>query len=178
MGGLISGVIGGAIDIGTGIDQAHAEVEANKLNLDRERRAANVAIENARLRGAYEQQKIRIEGERASRAQNVAYAASGVDPGSGTAAEVQANTAALTELDAQTAAINAAREVWGYEEAKRQSEENWKMNERNISRKMTGQLLGGLSKGVGGIASMSGMGGGGGTASRTYPSYGSGNKGG
>ncbi len=46
--------------------------------------------------------------------QRVAFAASGQEVDSGSALDVQADTAALGELDAMTIRTNAAREAWGY----------------------------------------------------------------
>ena len=160
MGGLISGIVSGATDISTAIGQGKAESEANDAQLARERQQANVAIDSARERGAYESGKLRIQGAQVAAKQKVAYANSGVDATSGTAAAVQADTAALSEFDAQRASINAARDVWGFQESKKQSEEDWQMRQRNIGRKQEGQALGGLAKGIGGIFSLSSLKGG------------------
>jgi hypothetical protein len=158
MGGLISGLVSGGMDIGTSLEQGKADAEANELQLQRERRQANVAINSAMERGNFEAGKQRLLTSQFVAKQRQAYTASGVDASSGTTAAVQADTAALGEFDAQQISINAAREAWGYREQKTQAEENWGLNERNNNRKVTAGTLGGLSKGVAGIASLGGGG--------------------
>jgi hypothetical protein len=54
------------------------------------------------------------QGKQIIGAQRAAYAASGVDVSSGTPAAVEADTQALSELDALTIKNNAALEAWGY----------------------------------------------------------------
>lgn len=46
--------------------------------------------------------------------QRAALAASGVDVNDGSALDIQADTAAMGEMDALTIRLNAAREAWGY----------------------------------------------------------------
>mgnify|MGYP001566966260 CR=1 FL=1 len=72
--------------------------------------------EDALARGFETETRSRIGGRRLIGSQRAAFAASGVDisdPDS-TAANVFADTAALSELDALTIRANAAREAWGY----------------------------------------------------------------
>ena len=160
MAGGIGDMIQGAFGIGMAGEEANAEHRASITQRDREIRAANAAIESAQQKGAFEAGRLRVMGTQLAAKQRTAYAASGVDATTGTAAAVQADTAALNELDAQSAAINAAREVWGYKEAKRQSNEEYANRQGGINRKQTGQFLGGMTKFGTGVAKIAGGGGG------------------
>ncbi len=115
MGSIISGVGG----VYTGMQQQAAatdEWHANDALLQYQSRLS-------KQQAGIAEGKVRMLGGKTAAAQNVAYANSGVDASTGTAAAVQANTAAQTELDAQTVKNNAAREAWGFkvkqQEAKR-----------------------------------------------------------
>ncbi len=116
MGALASGSTMLSSFIGAGFKGAALNDEA--LARDRES-AINVQIAqgaqaDALRRGGVDAGKIRQKGSRIAEEQKVAYANSGVDSSVGTAANVQADTAAISELDAQTAKNNAAREAWGF----------------------------------------------------------------
>lgn len=71
---------------------------------------------DARARGDQEAQQVTLAGGDLARQQGQAYAASGVVSSSGTAAETQAETYALTRLDAAQTQNNAMREAWGHEQ--------------------------------------------------------------
>lgn len=152
MGGGLGDVIGGVMQMFDG--EAAAEQVANRQQYERERKQAAVALQGAREKGAYEQGRQRILAERTLREQNVAYANSGIDATSGTAANVQANSAGLAELDSQTLAINAAREAWGIIETKRQSDDEFRNRYEASTRKQTGAILGGFSRYASGALSM------------------------
>lgn len=152
----MSGIIEGSVGMFMAPEEARAEQQALKLKYERDVQAADLAIESAREKGAWESGKARILGEKLGREQMVAYANSGVDASSGTAAQVLGNTAALSELDAQQLAINAAREAWGYREQKKQLKENRDLEAGNINRKAIGQGLGSFSKALGGWLSFGG----------------------
>lgn len=81
---------------------------------------ADRAAADALQRGGLEAGKVRVQGGQLAAQQQAAYAASGVDPTVGTAANVSADSRAMAELDARTAENNAAREAWGFQvQAKR-----------------------------------------------------------
>lgn len=137
----MGGVIEGTGDLIGSTVQGIEDEKANKLTYQREQRAASFAIEGAQQKAAYEQTRQRILATQLSREQNVAYANSGIDPTQGTAGRVQANTAALSELDHQQLAVNAAREIYGLKEAKQQSTEEYLSRARGIrTKKEIGQL--------------------------------------
>lgn len=142
----MGGIVSGYTDIAGSMVQANEDEAANLVELRRHGRQANMAIQGAQEKGAYESGRQRILKSQLVAQQRQAYGASGVDASQGTAAAVQADTAALGEKDAQTLAINAAREAWGYKEAKNQAWENYKLNQSNISNKRTMGIIGGLTK--------------------------------
>lgn len=159
--GGIGQMIGGVTQIFTAMDEQNAEHRANNEQLRRERSQADRAIEGAIEKGAYESGRQRIMGAQLGAKQRTAYANSGVDASTGTAAAVQADTSALSELDAQRASVNAAREAWGYKEQRKQSEQEYENRRGAINRKFDAQLLGGFTKWGTGVLGM-GFGGGGG----------------
>lgn len=70
---------------------------------------------DAIARGAQAESRFRTGTAGLMGAQRANASASGVDAGSGSAADVQGDTARLSELDALTIRNNAAREAWGYQ---------------------------------------------------------------
>lgn len=76
----------------------------------------NLRADDAIARGSGEETKHRLNTKRLIGSQRAAFAASGVDISDmdSTAANVFADTAALSEIDALTIRSNAAREAWGY----------------------------------------------------------------
>lgn len=70
---------------------------------------------DARAIGADEESRYRASVRGLIGSQRAGFAAQGVDVGSGSAVDVQADAAYLGELDALTIRNNAAREAWGYE---------------------------------------------------------------
>lgn len=80
---------------------------------------AGVSEQKARdalVRGDWSENRLREETRKLIGQQRVAFAASGVDitDADSTAANVFADTQALSELDAQTIRYNAQREAWGH----------------------------------------------------------------
>lgn len=65
-------------------------------------------------RGAFDASQRAIAGRQMVGRQRAAAAASGIDPNSGSAADIQANEAGLSAFDEQMIRNNAAREAWGY----------------------------------------------------------------
>jgi hypothetical protein len=89
-----------------GMDEAHVQ----QFNA----RVSEQAAVDALYRGEHTANVVRSQGGQLIGRQRTEYASSGVDAGTGSALDVQIATAGLTELDAQTARSNAAREAWGY----------------------------------------------------------------
>jgi hypothetical protein len=90
--------------------QADAEGIALRTNAG----LAELQAQDAIARGAQASAQVRRDTRATIGAQRVAYASQGVDVGSGSALAVQADTAAIGELDALTIKNNAAREAFGY----------------------------------------------------------------
>lgn len=105
------------------------------------------------------------EGELASRRgsrilhgdQRAALAASGVNIDSGSAADVQANDQALSELDALTIRNNARREAWGYQVQaadQRRQAGLARTAGKNAAQSMRRQSVGTLLAGAGELANL------------------------
>jgi hypothetical protein len=154
MGDLIKGA--GQLVMATEQSQANQTAITTQLNNDL--RAANFNIADTQQRGAAEAGRIRSSGSQLAAAQKVAYANSGVDASVGTAADVQASTAALAELDAQTAKNNAALDVWKFKQQKTQARDTAKAARSANDRETAGAVLGGIASWTNGIASMAGKG--------------------
>lgn len=90
--------------------QGAASAEASLQNAQ----FANQAADDAVARGEFESDQQRLQTRAAIGSQRAGFAANGVDVNSGSAAEIQDDTAAMGELDALTIRNNAAREAWGY----------------------------------------------------------------
>jgi hypothetical protein len=81
---------------------------------------ANAQADAALRRGRFQEMQMRRQVARAIGTQRAAAAASGIDPGTGTAAEIQVGTERIGELDAQMIRDNAFLEASGYRMAARQ----------------------------------------------------------
>jgi hypothetical protein len=108
-------LIGGAVQAGN----ASREAQMNAEELDRSARQAEAAQLDAVRRGAIAESRRRLEVGQVRGAQQVAYAASGVDASTGTPAQVGAASDVMGEMDAQTLRLNAIREAFGFAETAR-----------------------------------------------------------
>jgi hypothetical protein len=109
-GAVMSGV--GQIKAGNAAARA-AESQAQQLEFNAG--VADLQAQDATQRGLEEEQRFRTQVRGLVGSQRSALAAQGIDVGSGSAADVQADTAYLGELDARKIRANAQREAWGYE---------------------------------------------------------------
>lgn len=94
----------------------------------------------------------RVRTGQAIGTQRSAQAANGIDVNSGSAAQLQDDTAMLGELDALTIANNAAREAYGYRVQAGQDRLNAAQVKVNAGNKATGSILGGLGSAFGSFA--------------------------
>lgn len=78
-------------------------------------KVAQQQAENERQIGNIEEEQHRRRVRQALGAQRAALAANGIDTTSGTALDLQTETAQFGEEDALTIRANAARKAWGYE---------------------------------------------------------------
>jgi hypothetical protein len=97
-----------------GLDAASQAAYQEQADLQNQQLAEQAGAD-ASARGGQQAGRIRMQASQLAARQRVAFANSGVDITTGTPVQVAAGTAAMGELDAQTARNNAAREAWGYE---------------------------------------------------------------
>lgn len=156
----MAGLILGPLAIGMGL----AEGGAEEKRLSEEEAALKaedkMKASEARMLGGREAATHRMETSRLMAKQGVAYANAGVDRGVGTAAQVQANTAAMGEYDAQQIENNAARAAWGFETHSKNLRREYDAKRGANQRKAWGTVIGGAGQYVGAVAGMAGGGGG------------------
>ena len=77
---------------------------------------SDLQADDALARGMQDETRQRLKARGLAGSTRVAYAAAGIDisDADSTFADVQANAATLSEIDALTIRTNAAREAWGY----------------------------------------------------------------
>ena len=139
-GGAFAGGLLGAV--GGGFD-AELEQAALRRNAILARMAATSAIQ----RGSVLASNVRTAGGKLRGSQQAAFAASGVAVGQGSAADVDVETAALVERDAQIIQANAAMEAFGFREKERQFEEGVRTSKRQA-------VIGGIQSVLGGSANV------------------------
>lgn len=110
------------------------------------------AAQDAERRGAVEADRYRRQVGQLIGSQRTGFAANGIDVNSGTAAEIQDDTAAFGEFDALTIANNAAREAWGYRVGAQNDLMNGRMAQSNARSAATGSILGGVGSAFGSFA--------------------------
>jgi len=91
-------------------EAAESQAELSDFNAQ----VATLQAEDAIVRGQDEEQRFRTRVRSAIGAQRAGFAAGNIDVSSGSAVDVQADTAFLGEMDALTIRTNAAREAWGF----------------------------------------------------------------
>lgn len=115
---------------------------------------ADAAANDAVRRGEYESDQQRRATRDFIGSQRTGFAANGVDVNSGSAANIQDDTAALGELDALTIRNNAAREAWGYRTQSAQNQLAARNAKASSKSAVFGTLLSAGAKGAGAYASM------------------------
>ena len=117
--GIPAAIVGGQAILGAG--SAYSSVRAQKMEsdykrsqLDLNRQMADISAKDAIDRGEREALALRGRTKRLIGSQRAALAAQGINIESGSAAEVQADTAALGAVDELTIRNNAYREAFGY----------------------------------------------------------------
>ena len=111
MGGMITGMYGAAVKPG----QDMAEASAQQQMAEYQAQAYTASAADARARGGQTAAALQAKGAATIGAAKTAFGSSGVDTQSGSALEAMRDTRMFSELDAQTAKNNAAREAWGYD---------------------------------------------------------------
>lgn len=94
----------------------------------------------------------RVRTGQAVGTQRAVQAANGIDVNSGSAAQLQDDTAMIGELDALTIQNNAAREAYGHRIQADQDRMNAVQTVTNAGNKATGSILGGIGGAFGSFA--------------------------
>lgn len=110
--------VGAAAEIAAGwagsrVAQARAGYQRQAAGINRD--FAKMQAADVRVRGDKAAQRATAQGRRVQASQRAGYAAQGVDVGSGSAADVQADTALQAELDANEIRTSAFMQAWGIE---------------------------------------------------------------
>ncbi len=99
------------------ISGARDAVEESEYNAAIYRKNAKTALENSEdavSRGKFSMVRTQVAAKSMVGSQRAAMAAQGIDIGSGSAADVQADTMATAEIQNLMIKNNAAREAWGF----------------------------------------------------------------
>lgn len=133
---------------GTGVQLMGQQEESafNQVQALQNAQLAEFAAADTVARGNREAAFQRMEGGDLVGRQKVAYAASGVDPTVGTAAAVQADTRARSEMDAMQIENNAAREAWGFRTTGKQYKREAQQETIRNNYRQTGTALSGISR--------------------------------
>lgn len=103
-------------------------------------RISELGAEQELIKGQQQVGQLTMQAGRVKSAQRVALSANGVDLGEGNAAEIQASTDIMKEIDKNTVEANAVRSAWGY----RTQGMNYQ-NEATVKRGSAGGLSPGMS---------------------------------
>lgn len=153
------------------VRQVQGQRKAGKLANEAAQQEAEVIDYNAAIadtqaadaitRGQEREQRARAATRGIIGTQRASFAAQGVDVGTGSAADVQADAAFLGELDALTEQTNAAREAWGFKvqatdlrnraDVTRRTGVN---QERGANAASWGTAIGGAANVIGGVANL------------------------
>lgn len=110
IGGALSSAIGGFYSAKV----AKINLEGQAFLADTNARIAELGAQSVLNQGQQEIGRATMQAGRLKSAQRVALAANGVDLGEGNAAELQASTDIMKEIDRNTIEANAVRSAWGY----------------------------------------------------------------
>ena len=116
--------------------------KVSKVNAGISRQAADDAIKRGSI-DADEQRKV---AQQVIGAQRTGFAAGNIDVNTGTAGQIQNDTAALGELDALTIINNAAREAYGYRVQAMDQRQQGKLAKWQGKMSAIGSILGGAEK--------------------------------
>lgn len=153
------GALGVVANVGsTLLDLQQQGVAAAQRGIEAEEneKVANDAAADAIARGEVESGKARREGTQLIAKQRVAYATSGIDGTSGTAAQVAAESRAMSELDAQTLRNNAMREAWGFKQKAKQIRRQESFDKAGDTARAVGTVLTGAGKVAGAAGGLGG----------------------
>jgi hypothetical protein len=108
--GAVSGAIGSFYSARSQMSALRFQAEMAQINARMMERTAQSALDQ----GQKQIGQLTLRAGQVKSAQRVALAANGVDLGVGNAAEIQASTEIMKEIDKNTLELNALRAAWGY----------------------------------------------------------------
>lgn len=108
------GAVNSVISSYYGASMQRENLKQSAVMADINARIAELGAQSALLQGKSEVAKLTQQAGQLKGRQRAALAANGVDLGVGNAAEIQASTDLMKEVDAQTIKSNALRTAWGY----------------------------------------------------------------
>lgn len=114
---IFTSIIGAIGSASLARTQAKANESALNFQADMSKINARMAERSAQsvlLQGQQQIGNLTLRSGKIKSGQRVAMAANGIDLGEGNAAEVQATTDLMTEIDKNTIEANAVRSAWGY----------------------------------------------------------------
>lgn len=108
--GMASSVIGSFYSASSQKSSLKFQADMAEINA----RLAETSAQGAMFRGEREVGALTLKAGMLKGRQRVAMAANGIDLGVGSAAEIQASTEVMKEIDSNTIKSNAVLEAWGY----------------------------------------------------------------
>ena len=141
-----------AVNAYSSYQSGQSEKQAADYNAKMMEQSAQDTIQRGADSAAEHRQKVK----KMISSQVVGYAASGVDPNTGTPLDVGVETAGMGELDALRIVNNAQREAWGLNTQASLVRYRGKMAGRAGTMNAVGSILGGASEGVGMFAKAGG----------------------
>lgn len=139
------GVWAAAIQGGLAVDSGITQGREERRQLLNNQAAAEDAAALALQRGAGEAALARKQARRLAAHQGLAFRGAGVDATTGTAADLQLETEALGELDAQTIENNAAIEAFGFKKHGMDFNRQAGLSSSRRNREMAGTIIGSAS---------------------------------
>lgn len=109
-----SGAVSGAVGSYWSAKNNQITLEGQAALADTNARIAELGAQQELFRGQQEVARLTMAAGQLKGRQRVALAANGVDLGVGSAAELQASSDLMKEIDKNTAHANAVRSAWGY----------------------------------------------------------------
>lgn len=134
-----------------GIGKAKADRAASAANaqiLEQNAVTAEQGAGDVLVRGAMASGKARAAGTQFASKQASAYQAAGVLATSGSAMEAESDTAALSELDANTIESNAKMQAWGLKTQAVQFREKAQLERLSGEAQANADILGGITGGI------------------------------
>jgi hypothetical protein len=110
IGGALSSAIGGYYSAQSQQSSLRFQADMAAINA----RIAELGAQSALNQGQQQVGALTLKAGQLKSSQRAAMAANGIDLGEGNAAEVQASTDIMKEIDANTLTANAVRSAWGY----------------------------------------------------------------